>query len=62
MMPIGHEIRRITGAHTTMYKGLRRGTFTRMVWRPPLEQTKREMEWSGHFLAWSKPGTGRSTL
>ena len=28
------EIRRITGAHTTTRKGLRRVTFPRMVWRP----------------------------
>ena len=37
------EIRRITGAHTTTRKGLRRGTFSRMVWRPLLKQTKREL-------------------
>ena len=37
------EIRRITGAHTTTRKGLRRGTFPRMVWRPLLKKTKREM-------------------
>ena len=37
------EIRRITGAHTTIRKGLRRGTFPRMVWRPLLKQTKREL-------------------
>ena len=37
------EICRITGAHTTIRKGLRRGTFPRMVWRPLLKQTKREL-------------------
>ena len=37
------EIRRIAGAHTTTRKGSLRGTFPRMVWRPLLKQTKREL-------------------
>ena len=47
--------RSLTGAHTTTRKGLRRGTFTRMVWRPLLKQTKRELAAStARSLEWAR--------
>ena len=60
------EIRRITGAHTTIRKGLRRGTFP--GWCGGLCSSKQNANWQhrawqpGQWNGWLRPGIGRSTL